>query len=148
MTTLRIIQSYYLGSPLFFLVGLWWGVELRTVFLPDPLHRFLYYLALSALGVLTYLRPASAPWVAMGESALNLLLLVAGILLPIYGLAERALAGAPLTLPYSPGEILVNGLLAGSFFLLGFYRGQAAAQRQVARWIRGEGPKGPGRTGS
>lgn len=136
MDTLRVIQTYYLGSPLFFLVSLWWGVELRTTFLPDLRLRFLYYLLLGALGLLTWFRPATAPWVALGESSLNVFLLAAGIVLPIYDLAGAATGGQPLALPYSAGEVLVNGLLAGSFFIVGFYRAQAEILRG---WARGGG---------
>jgi hypothetical protein len=125
MRTLRLIQGYYLGSPLFWLVGLFWGYELRTTFLTDPVQRLMYYTFISGLGLLAYFRPGVGPWVALGESSLNLVLLILGILLPIYGLADQALSGGPIGLPYSAGEVLMNGALAGTFFLLGFYRAQA-----------------------
>jgi len=113
-------------SPLFFLVGLWWGWEVRVTFLPDLEARFLYYVALSALGLLAHFRPGTAPWVALGESTLNLLLILLWILLPIYALTENALETGATGVPYTPAEVLVNGLLAGSFFVLGFYRAQGA----------------------
>jgi len=120
------IQGYYLASPLFFLVGLWWGWEVRVTFLPDPVLRFAYYVALSGLGLLAYFRPRSAPWVALTESSVNLLLIMLWILLPIYSLAEEAVGGGQASVPYTPGQVLVNGLLAGGFFILGFYRAQGA----------------------
>ncbi len=127
MAALRLIQFYYLGSPLFLLFGTWWGVELRASFLPDSRTRFLYYVFLGGLGLLTWFRPRTAPWVAMGESALNLLLVLLWVLLPVYGLAESALESGAVGLPYTPGRVLLNGGLAGSFFILGFYRAQGAA---------------------
>ena len=137
MRGLRWIQWYYLASPFFFLVGFWWGVEIRVTFIPDAGKRFLYYVGLSALGLLAHFRPASAPWVALGESSLNLLLIMLWILVPIYSLGE---ASGATGVPYTVSEVLVNGLLAGSFFLMGFYRAQAVILARFP-WM---GMKSPG----
>jgi len=80
------------------------------------------------------------PWAAGGESSLNLLLIMLWILVPIYTLADGVMDSG---VPYSPGEVLVNGLLAGSFFLLGFYRGQAAIIARMP-WLGGGTKKPPG----
>ncbi len=130
MGTLRLIQAYYLGSPLFFLLGLWWGVELRASFLPDPGVRFLYYAFISALGLLTYFKPRTAPWVAMGESSLNLLLILLWILLPIYDLSGWGAEVGDPGLPYTAGQVLVNGGMAGTLLILGFHRAQGAAFKE------------------
>jgi hypothetical protein len=140
---LRWIQGYYLASPLFFLVGLWWGVEVRVTFIPDPGRRFLYYVVLSGLGLLAHFRPASAPWVAVGESSLNLLLIMLWILLPIYSLADGVMESGAIGVPYTPGQVLVNGLLAGSFFLLGFYRAQGIILARFP-WMGVRTNRGPG----
>jgi hypothetical protein len=135
MGALRWIQGYYLASPLFFLAGLWWGFEVRVTFIPDAGYRFVYYLVLSILGLLAHFRPKSAPWVALGESTLNLLLIILWILLPIYALGEDPLDQGQMGVPYTPSQVLVNGLLAGSFFVLGFYRAQDAIAAQFP-WIK------------
>ncbi len=127
MGALRLIQAYYLSSPLFFLFGIWWGVELRASFIPGSGLRFLYYVGISGLGLLTYLRPRAAPWVAMGESSVNLFLILLWILLPVFELSEAALERGAMGVPYTPLEVLVNGGLAGSFFIVGFHRGRALA---------------------
>lgn len=145
MSTLRWIQTYYLGSPLFLLLGLFWGYELRTTFLTDPAHRLVYYAFISGLGLLAYFRPKTGPFVALGESSLNLLLLCLGILVPIYGLTDQALEGGAMTLPYSAGEVLLNGLLSGTFFIVGFRRAQAEIFRRYgpsASGARREGRRG------
>lgn len=98
-------------------------MEIRVTFIPDLRLRFLYYLLLSGLGLLTHFRPASAPWVALGESTLNLFLIMAWILIPLYGMSE-ALEGGAVGIPYTPQEVLINGGLAGAFFLAGFYQAQ------------------------
>jgi hypothetical protein len=141
---LRWIQGYYLASPLFFLAGLWWGMEVRVTFIPDPGWRFLYYLVLTSLGLLSYFLPRVAAWVALGESSLNLFLIMLWILLPIYALPGDALGAGPVSLPYTAGQVLVNGLLAGTFFLFGFYRAQAVILRRFP-WLSPPTRRGPGR---
>lgn len=137
MSGVRLIQSYYLASPLFLILGLWWGTEIRVTFIPDLRLRFYYYLLLSALGLLTHFRPPSAPWVALGESTLNLVLIMAWILIPVYGMAG-ALEGGPMGVPYTPEEVLINGGLAGAFFLAGFYHAQNTILRKFP-WLGGWG---------
>ena len=127
-----------MASPIFFLVGLWWGFEVRVTFLPDPGKRFLYYVLLSGLGLLSHFKPKSAPWVALTESSVNLILIFLWILLPIYALAEAAGEGGPLGVPYTSTEVLVNGLLAGGFFVLGFYRAQGELAKRFP-WMGGRG---------
>ena len=144
MKGLRWIQGYYLASPVFFLVGLWWGMEIRVTFIPDPGPRFVYYLALTGLGLLAHFRPTVAPWVALGESALNLLLIMLWILVPIYSLAESAMETGATGVPYTPGQVLVNGLLAGCFFLLGFYRAQGEILKRFP-WLSAGTKRSPGR---
>jgi hypothetical protein len=138
---LRLIQGYYLASPLFLVMGLWWGWEVRVTFLPDLRQRFAYYVLISALGLLTHFRPSSAPWVALGESTLNLFLIMGWILLPIYGL-PGALESGPVGVPYTVREVLVNGGLAGSFFLVGFYQAQGAILDRFP-WLGGPKGRGP-----
>ncbi len=141
---LSLIRGYYLGSPLFFLAGLWWGIEIRVTFIPDPGLRFGYYVLLSGLGLLTHFRPLSAPWVALSESSLNLLLIFLWILGPLYSVSDALEAGGAPVVPYTADEVLVNGLLAGSFFLLGFYRAQASILAGKP-WLDPKGQRrGPG----
>lgn len=65
------------------------------------------------------------------------------ILLPIYSLGEAGIDQGPLSVPYTPGQVLVNGLLAGSFFLLGFYRAQGVILERFP-WTDPATRKGPG----
>ena len=142
MRRIHLIPGYYLASPAFLLFGLWWGWEVRVSFLPDLRSRFIYYLFISGLGLLAHFRPAAGPWVAMGESTLNLLLILLWILLPIYTLPTSDLGSGGAEVPYTVGEVLVNGLLAGSFFLVGFYQAQGVIVDLAGR-PQGKGPRGP-----
>jgi hypothetical protein len=103
-------------------------------FLPDPGERFIYYVVLSGLGLLSHFKPKTAPWVAMTESAVNLVLIFLWILLPIYAMADALEAGGPVGVPYTPAQVLVNGLLAGGFFLTGFYRAQTIIGQRLP-WL-------------
>ena len=117
-------------------MDLWWGIEIRVTFLPNPGPRFAYYAFISALGLLAHVRPRSAPWVALGESSLNLVLIFLWILLPLYSLSDALEAGIPVGVPYTANQVLVNGLLAGSFFVLGFYRAQGVILSRFP-WLSG-----------
>jgi hypothetical protein len=135
-----LIKGYYLASPLFLVFSLWWDLEVRATFIPHHGLRLTYYGFITALGILTHYRPGSAPWVAMGESLLNLVLIMLWILLPIYGLADGDPLAGPAGVPYTAGQVLVNGALAGAVFLLGFYR----AQEDIMSRFPGLRPKPPG----
>jgi hypothetical protein len=139
---IRFIQAYYLASPLFLALGWWWGTEIRVSFIPDLRLRFVYYVLLSGLGLLTHFRPSSAPWVALGESTLNLLLIMGWILLPLYSVMD-AVDGGAVGVPYTVNQVLINGGLAGTFFLAGFYHAQAELVRRFP-WLGGPTRRGPG----
>jgi hypothetical protein len=114
-------------------------MEVRVTFIPDLGPRFVYYLILSSLGLLAHFRPSAAPWVALGESSLNLLLIMLWILLPIYNLPDGLGDSVPTGIPYTATQVLVNGLLAGSFFLLGFYKAQGEILKRFP-WMAGRSP--------
>ena len=58
-------------------------------------------------------------------------------------MADVVLEGGEAGVPYTPSQLLVNGLLAGSFFLVGFYRAQ---DHILARfpWLGSGTKRGPG----
>jgi len=120
---LALLRLYYWATPLFFLADHVWGVSVRASFLPGSGSRLIYYGFCIACAVAIHRWPGSAPWVGMGESAVNLLLLVLGIMLPIYGLQDAVLDGGPLLLPLT-GARLVNVLLTGTILIHAFHRNQ------------------------
>lgn len=123
---------YYLATPVFALLDLGFGLPVRVAGLADPFHRGLYYLALVAIGIVLQRRPVLAPWVGMGESVVNLFLLLLSVLLPVWSAPDRILAGeAPATL-LSP-ERMVNVLVAGAALVMAFHRHQAQARRTLPR---------------
>jgi hypothetical protein len=120
------IGAYLLSTPVFVVADLLFDMPFRVAALADSNLRFFYYGGVMLCGVLTYARPATAPWVGMGESATNLLLLMLSILLPIWNMPDAIMSGAPLEGPFDQMS-LVNVVLSGSVLLYGYYRSQAAA---------------------
>ena len=120
------IAAYLLATPAFVLADVAFDMPFRVAALEDSNHRFLYYGGAMLCGALSYARPSAAPWVGIGESATNLLLLMLSILLPIWNMPDAILSGGPLEGPFDQMS-LINVVVSGSVLLYGFYRYEAAA---------------------
>jgi hypothetical protein len=128
----RIIEAYYLATPLFFLADLIFDAPVRAAAFHAPAWRYAYYIVLVGLGLLCRFRPRLAPVVGMGESAANLLLLILSILLPIWGMADQVLAHEPVT-GAPTGPQLVNFVLVGGMAIIAFKRNEGAFYRGIGR---------------
>lgn len=132
-----VIGAYLLATPAFVLADLAFDMPFRVAALADSNWRFLYYGVSMLFGGLTYVRPAVAPWVGMGESATNLFMLLLSILLPIWNMPDAILSGAPIEGPFDQMS-LINVVLSGSMLVYGFHRYQATAlrgrERKMPRW--------------
>jgi hypothetical protein len=119
----RILRAYYLASPLFavFVFGL--KSPIRALGLQSLTARIVYYAAAFAIGLAMFRWPGAAPFLALGESAANLTLLMASVLVPIWSLPETMDAGVVADLP----DRVVNLALSGSVLVYSFYRNQARA---------------------
>jgi hypothetical protein len=118
------LALYYLATPAFAALDLLGGLSLRAVGLESATHRGLYYGAALALGVVMRARPALAPWLAMGESAVNLTLLMAAVLVPIWSVGESLEAAGVTDLPAR----VVNLALSGGVLVYSFYQAQWRAR--------------------
>jgi hypothetical protein len=114
------LAVYYLATPVFAALDLLAGLSFRAVGLESPTYRGLYYAAALALGVAMRARPALAPWLAMGESAVNLTLLMAAVLVPIWSLGESLDPAGVADLPAR----VANLALSGSVLVYSFYQAQ------------------------
>ena len=132
-----LIAAYLLATPAFVVADVAFDMPFRVAALADSNLRFLYYAGAMLCGALTYVRPAAAPWIGMGESATNLLILMLSILLPIWDMPDAILSGGRLEGPFDQTSLL-NVLLSGSVLLYGYYRYQAAAlsgrRPETPRW--------------
>lgn len=79
-TRLSFLRWYYIATPLFWLVGVISGVNVRVAFLDDfPVGRNAYYLSCFVLGIVMLRVPTYASRLALAESAANLGLLILSV---------------------------------------------------------------------
>jgi len=80
VTRISFLRWYYVATPLFWLVGLIWGVNVRVAFLDDfPAGRNAYYLLCFILGIVMLRAPQYASRLAFAESTANLGLLMLSV---------------------------------------------------------------------
>ena len=120
----RLIEAYYLATPLFFLVDVFLSFPIRVSALADPGLRYLYYAFALGCGVASRVRPKVGPYVGLAESSLNILLLILSVMLPIAQLPDRVFAGESLPAPIS-GLTLANFVLSGGILVASFHVHQA-----------------------
>lgn len=117
----RNVALYFLaGTVAFLAVDLLLEAPIRVAALPDLPPRLAYYAFLGVLGVLSVRLPVLAPWLAAGESVVNLFLLLLSVLLPIWSLPEGVLAGGDPDTPLSAVGLL-NVLLVGGVLIWTFH---------------------------
>ena len=132
---------FLLATPVFAGLDLAGVGALRVAALPDFSGRAIYYLALVVLGVIMLRSPRAAPWIGMGESAVNVFLLMLSVLLPIWTLQEtfgapgaEAGAGGPVGTEelgiLTPARLL-NVALSGGVFIWSFYVNKHRAMRSL-----------------
>jgi hypothetical protein len=108
------LRWYYLGTPVFWVVGALWGVNVRVAFLDDfPVGRTAYYVLCFLIGLIAVRAPWYASRLAFYESAANLgfLILSVGVwYLRMLDWASGPSAVAPVVAPAA----LVNFVLTAT----------------------------------
>ena len=116
-----LLWAYYVATPLFAVLDFGFATPIRAVGIESPGLRLAYYGGTFIVGLVMGARPRLAPWLAMGESAANLTLLMASVLVPVWSLQETLDVGQIGDLP----ERVVNLAVSGSVLVFSFYRNQA-----------------------
>ena len=116
-----LLPAYYLATPLFAVLDFGFGTPIRAVGVESPGLRLAYYGGIFLVGWVMAASPPLAPWLAMGESAANLTLVMVSVLVPVWSLQETLDLGAIVDLP----ERVVNLAVSGSVLVFSFYRNQA-----------------------
>jgi hypothetical protein len=118
----RVVDAYYLATPLFALLDLAGGVNVRLVALDEHTGARVAYYAL-CLACLVAMRalPRFAPLVALLEGSVTLLLLVLGVLMPLLRAPELIDGGAAGFSPTVESEAVVNLVLSGGAWLFALY---------------------------
>jgi hypothetical protein len=119
----KFILSYYLATPVFLAVDVVLNWSFRASFLDSwPVLKYGYYLVcfLFGLGILGF--PGSAATIGLLESVVNIVMLVLGVIVPIFDsiavLADITPAAGVPVYRFS----LVNFVLTGTMLLVSFYR--------------------------
>lgn len=121
----RILEVYYLATPAFLLLDILFGVPLRVSTLDTPLFKYGYYTLSLGCGLAIQARPRAAPFIGLGESAFNFLLVILGILGPYWQMVNQAGdPNATLTNPFTP-VMFVNAIIAGSIAVVSIKANQA-----------------------
>jgi len=106
-TRVSLLRWYYLATPLFWLVGAIWGVNVRVAFLNDfPLGRNAYYLLCFVLGVVMLRAPAYASRLAFAESAANLGLLMLSVVVWYFRMLDWAAGPSVAVRVVTPAELV------------------------------------------
>jgi hypothetical protein len=126
----RVVLGWYLATPVFALLDLAFGINVRASFLDEqPALRLAWYaLALGCAAAVTRW-PARAGVIGLSESAASIALLVLGAGVAYLGALDAAL-GEPAVVapPFSPADVANLVLSAGA--LIASY---IAAQARVSR---------------
>lgn len=116
-TRLSFLRWYYIATPLFWLVGVIWGVNVRVAFLDDfPVGRNAYYLLCFVLGIVMLRAPEYASRLAFAESAANLGLLMLSVAvwyLRMLDWAQGPSVAVRVVTPAELGNFVLTAVVAG-----------------------------------
>jgi hypothetical protein len=129
--TFGLLRAYYIATPLFLIIELLCGISLRVpIFLSTPLRCF-YYACCFACGAACYLRPGATPAVAFIESSVNIGVIFVGfgaaMIKAAYNVAETTTVPEVLTV-----RGVINFVVVGAVWIMGFYQSQAMLQKRLA----------------
>lgn len=120
----RFLAPYYWATPLFVLLDVAWGLNVRVAGLDDyPGLRYGYYAFCLACAVVIRLLPQGTTAVAMLESGANLSLLVGGFFMTYAGVIGQIGSGQAVRNPFTP-RWFVNFLLSGTVALVAYHRAE------------------------
>lgn len=114
----RIFSIYYYLTPVFILIDLVAGKSFRAAGLELP-FRYYYYGLCLLCALLCYAKPALSALVTLFESSTNMLVLLLGVMLPIFNI-EQAVENNATDIGLA-GERLINFLLSGSMIAWSFH---------------------------
>jgi hypothetical protein len=120
------LRGYYFSTPLFVLADSLLGLDIRVSGLHAPGYRLAYYGFCMLCALLIWYRPRLSPLVGMGESSINLAILMASVMLPIL-LPDLDGSDAYAGLQ---GANIINFILTGGILLATFYSAQRKLLQQ------------------
>ena len=118
----RILQFYYLLTPVYFLLdyGVWFNI--RTAGLDhDPVWKYGYYAFCFANGGAMVVWPKISSVSSLIECSVNFTMLVMGIMLPIFRMSDEIILNGTISNPVTAPQV-INFLSTGSMLLISFYK--------------------------
>lgn len=135
----RWIRWYYLATPVFAALDLVLGASIRAAGIPNSAGRVAYYAFALGCGILLRWRPRWAPLIGIGESSVNLFVLILSILGPLFLLPAYVAEGGEPAFSFGLGR-MVNVLLSGGVLIWSF---QGNVARLGRRSRADESPRAP-----
>lgn len=125
----RLVFGYYLATPLFALLDLGFGINVRAAFLDgQPVLKLAWYALAIACAAAMARWPGRAGLVGLAESGATIALLVIGTMTAYFGAVDAALTESTPDAPFSPADTM--NLVVSSAALIVSY---IAAQARVSR---------------
>lgn len=115
----RWLRWYYLATPVFAALDLALGASIRAAGISHAAGRAAYYVFALGCGLLLRWKPRWAPLIGIGESSVNLFLVLLSVLGPIFLLPGRIAEGATPEFSFGLGRA-VNVLLSGGVLIWSF----------------------------
>jgi len=114
----QLLLWFYLATPVFYLLDIIFGWDLRISFLDDrPGWKFAYYLFCMGIGLLMWKWRILEPILGIIEGGVNMLLLTLSVLLPYYAAIEAISSGETVQHPLNTFSI-INYLISGLFLFI------------------------------
>ena len=108
----RLIRGYYLGTPVFFLADVLFGLNVRVAFLDQlPTIKFIYYIVVFGLGIVAWRKPEWTTRIGLFESTTDVVLIILSVAFWYFGVLDAAASETGMPLAPS-GEELVNFVLS------------------------------------
>ena len=128
---LEMLRFYYLVTPLFLIVDLVFGFDLRVSLPSDqPEYKLIYYAICFAAGFTAFGSEIAAASFSLVESVVNLLLLILTVYWPIVTIGESVETGNVGRFGFGLVE-LMHFLIVGSVLLISFYSNPLIASRRA-----------------
>ncbi len=120
----RLFQFYYLATPIFVLVDIIYGTNIRVAALEQyPVLKYLYYILCMGCAVATRAIPRLSAVVALIESSVNILLLILGVFIPYYQLIQQLMSNQTVVEnKVITTEIMTNFMISGTIWVISFFR--------------------------
>lgn len=127
----RLVFGYYLATPVFALLDLGFGMNVRAAFLDgQPALKLAWYALGIACAAAIARWPGRAGVVGLAESGASIALLVIGTMTAYLRAVDAALAESAVEAPFSPADA-VNLVVSSAALLVSYIAAQMRASRQV-----------------